>query len=397
MMNIEIAKNIYWVGVTDWGIRRFHGFELSVHRGSTYNSYLIMDEKIAIVDAVWAPHADEFMAKIKAIVDPAKIDYVIVNHAEPDHSSSLPILMKYCPNATVVVSKNGASSVAGHYHEKWNFKTVKTGDRLKLGKNELIFIEAPMLHWPDTMFTYVAGHNILMSNDAFGQHYASAFIFNDLVDQAELYEEALKYYANILTLYSDKVLKKIDEILALNLPVDMIAPSHGVIWRKDPLQIVKKYQEWANQKPAPTALIVYDTMWNATEKMAKAIAEGLIECGVDCKVCHAALSDGNDLMVDIFKAKLIVLGSCTHNNGILPSMAKILEEMRGLRFKNKIGAAFGSYGWSGESIKDIEEVFKKAGIPLVRSGMRVKWQPGPAELEACRAMGRELAVAVKAP
>lgn len=396
-MNTEIAENIYWVGVTDWGIRRFHGFELSVHRGSTYNSYLIMDEKIAIVDAVWGPHADEFMAKIKAIVDPAKIDYVIVNHAEPDHSSSLPILMKHCPNATVVVSKNGVNSVMGHYHEKWNFMPVKTGDKLKLGKNELIFIEAPMLHWPDTMFTYVTGHNILMSNDAFGQHYASAFLFNDLVNQAELYEEALKYYANILTLYSDKVLKKIDEILALKLPVDMIAPSHGVIWRKDPLQIVRKYQEWANQKPAPTALIVYDTMWNATEKMAKAIAEGLIECGVDCKVCHAALSDGNDLMVDIFKTKLIVMGSCTHNNGILPSMAKILEEMRGLRFKNKIGAAFGSYGWSGESIRDIEEVFKKSGIPLVRSGLKVKWQPGEAELEACRAMGRELAIAVKAP
>lgn len=396
-MSIEIAKNIYWVGVTDWGLRRFHGFELSVHRGSTYNSYLIMDEKIAIVDAVWGPHADEFISKIKAIVDPAKIDYVIVNHAEPDHSGSLPTLMKYCPNATVVASKNGVGSVAGHYHGNWKSMPVKTGDRLKLGKNELIFIEAPMLHWPDTMFTYVTGHNILMSNDAFGQHYASAFLFNDLVNQAELYEEALKYFANILTLYSDKILKKIDEILALKLPVDIIAPSHGVIWRKDPLQIVRKYQEWAHQVPAKTALIVYDTMWNATEKMAKAIAEGLIECGVDCKVCHAALSDSNDLMVDIFKAKLIVLGSCTHNNGILPSMAKILEEMRGLRFKNKIGAAFGSYGWSGESVRDIEEVFKKAGIPLVRSGMKVKWQPGEAELDACRAMGRELAAAVNAP
>ncbi len=395
-MNIEIAKNIYWVGVTDWAIRRFHGEELSVHRGTTYNAYLIMDEKIAIVDSVWSPHADEFISKIKEIVDPTKIDYVIVNHAEPDHSSSLPILMKHCPNATVVVTKNGASSVAGHYHEKWNFKTVKTGDRLSLGKNELIFIEAPMLHWPDTMFTYVTGHNILMSNDAFGQHYASAFIFNDLVDQAELYEEALKYYANILTLYSDKVIKKIDEILALNLPVDMIAPSHGVIWRKDPLQIVKQYQEWAHQKPAPTALIVFDTMWNATEKMAKGIAEGLIECGVDCKVCHAALSDVNDLMVEMFKSKLIVLGSCTHNNGILPSMAKFLEEMKGLRFKNKIGAAFGSYGWSGESVKDIEEVFKKAGIPLAQPGLRVKWQPGDAEMELCRAMGRELAAAVNA-
>jgi flavorubredoxin len=236
-----------------------------------------------------------------------------------------------------------------------------------------------------------------MSNDAFGQHYASAFLFNDLVNQAELYEEALKYYANILTLYSDKVTKKIEEILALKLPVDMIAPSHGVIWRKDPLQIVTQYLEWAKQKPAPTALIVYDTMWNATEKMAKGIAEGLIECGVDCKVCHAALSDGNDLMVDIFKAKLVVLGSCTHNNGILPSMAKILEEMKGLRFKNKIGAAFGSYGWSAESVRDIEEMFRKSGIPLVRPGLKVKWQPGPAEMEQCRAMGRELAAAVKAP
>jgi flavorubredoxin len=356
-----------------------------------------MDEKIAIVDSVWEPHLDEFITKIKAIVDPSKIDYVIVNHAEPDHSSSLPALMKYCPNATVVVSKNGASSVMGHYHENWKMMTVKTGDRLKLGQNELIFVEAPMLHWPDTMFTYVTGHNILMSNDAFGQHYASAFLFNDLVNQAELYEEALKYYANILTLYSDKVTKKIEEILALKLPVDMIAPSHGVIWRKDPLQIVTQYLEWAKQKPAPTALIVYDTMWNATEKMAKGIAEGLIECGVDCKVCHAALSDGNDLMVDIFKAKLVVLGSCTHNNGILPSMAKILEEMKGLRFKNKIGAAFGSYGWSAESVRDIEEIFRKSGIPLVRPGLKVKWQPGPAEMEQCRAMGRELAAAVKVP
>jgi len=394
-MATEIAKNVYWVGVTDWGLRKFHGFELSVHRGSTYNSYLIMDEKIALVDAVWSPHVDEFIAKVKEVVDPAKIDYVIVNHAEPDHSSSLPALMKLCPKATVVVTKNGAASVQGHYHEKWNFMTVKTGDRIRLGQNEVVFIEAPMLHWPDTMFTYLTGHNILMSNDAFGQHYATAFLFNDLVNQAELYEEALKYFANILTPYSEKILKKIDEILALKLPVDIIAPSHGVIWRKDPLQIVKKYQEWSRQKPAPTAVVVYDTMWNATEKMAKAIAEGLIESGLDCKVCHAALSDSNDLMVDIFKAKLIVLGSCTHNNGILPSMAKILEEMRGLRFKNKIGAAFGSYGWSGESVKDIEEVFRKAGIPLVREGIRVKWQPGVADLVTCRAFGRELAAAVK--
>ena len=394
-MAIELAKGVYWVGVTDWGIRRFHGFELSVHRGTTYNSYLIKDEKSALVDTAWAPHSEEFLSKVRGLVDPAKIDYVVVNHAEPDHSSSLPALMKLCPNAKVVVSKNGATSVPGHYHEKWDFMPVKTGDRISLGRNELVFIEAPMLHWPDSMFTYVAGEAILMPNDAFGQHYATAFLFNDLVNQEELYEEALKYFANILTPYADRILKKIDEVLALNLPVKMIAPSHGVIWRKDPLQIVKQYQEWSRQVPAPTAVVVYDTMWNATERMAKAIAEGLSESGVDCKVFHGGNTDSNDLMVEIFKSKLVVLGSCTYNNGILPSMAKVLEEMRGLRFKNKIGAAFGSYGWSGESVKEIEEVFRKCSIPLVKEGLRVKWQPGEADLQQCRALGRELAAAVK--
>ncbi len=395
-MSVEIAKNIYWVGVTDWGIRRFHGVELSVHRGTSYNAYLIKDEKTVLVDAVWGPHTEEFISKVKEVVDPTTIDIVVVNHSEPDHAGALPEIMRYCPNATVVVSKNGASSVPGHFHQKWNFKVVKTGDRIKIGANELVFVETPMLHWPDSMFTFVAGADVLMPNDAFGQHYATAFLFNDLVDTNELYAEALKYYANILTLYSDKVTRKIDEVVAMNLPIKMIAPSHGVIWRKDPLQIVKQYQVWAQQKPEPTAVIVYDTMYNGTERMAKSIAEGLTESGVDCKVFHVALADANDLMVDIFKAKLVVLGSATHNNGILPSMAKMLEEMRGLRFKNKLGAAFGTYGWSGESVKEMEEILKKAAIPLVRDGLRFKWQPSDADLGTCREFGRELAVAVKA-
>ena len=394
-MGTELAKGVYWVGVTDWGIRRFHGFELSVHRGTTYNAYLIRDEKTVLVDTVWGPHAAEFVARVRELVDPAKIDYVVVNHAEPDHSGSLPEIMRLCPNATVVVSKNGAVSVPGHYHAPWKLQTVKTGDRLKIGANELVFLEATMLHWPDTMFTYPTGHNILFSNDGFGQHYASAFRFNDQVCQEELYEEALKYYANILTPFSDRVARKIDEVLALNLPVTLIAPSHGIIWRKDPLQIVRQYQEWAAQKPARTAVIVYDTMWNATERMAKAIGEGLTEAGVDNKVFHAALTDSNDLMVEIFKSGLVVIGSCTHNNGILPSLSKILEEMRGLRFRNKTGAAFGSYGWSGESVKEIEEHFKRCSIPLAREGIRVKWQPGPADLAQCREFGRQLAESVK--
>jgi len=394
-MATELAKGVYWVGVTDWGIRRFHGYELSVHRGTTYNSYLIRDEKTVVVDTVWGPHSAEFIERIREVVDPASIDYVVANHAEPDHSGSLPALLKLCPKATVVVSRAGATSFPGHYHEKWNFRPVKTGDRIGIGANELVFVEAPLLHWPDSMFTYLTGQGILMPNDAFGQHYATAYRFNDLVVEQELYEEALKYYANILTPFSDRVTKKIEELLALNLPVNMIAPSHGVIWRKDPLQIVKKYQEWAAQKPEPTAVIVYDTMWNATERMAKAIGEGLAESGIGNKVFHAAASDTNDLVTEMFKSKLLVIGSCTHNSGVLPSLTPVLEEIHGMKFKNKVAAAFGSYGWSGEGVARIENQLKEAGLPIVKEGLKVKWQPGDADLAQCRAYGRDLAGAVR--
>lgn len=394
-MVTELAGGVYWVGVTDWGIRKFHGYELSVHKGTTYNAYVIKDEKTVLVDTVWGVHSAEFMARLREVVDPVMIDYVVINHAEPDHSGSLPELMRLCPNATIVVSRGGATSVPGHYHQTWPFKVVKTGDRLNIGKNDLVFIEAPMLHWPDSMFTYVAGHNILMSNDGFGQHYATAFRFNDEVSGEELYTEALKYYANILTPFSERVLKKIDEILAMNVPVNMIAPSHGVIWRKDPLQIVKKYQEWALQKATRRAVIVYDTMWNATERMAKAIGEGLTEKGIDNAIYHAALTDANDMMVEIFNSGLVVIGSCTHNNGILPSLSKVLTEMQGLKFRNKVGAAFGSYGWSGESIKEIEEHFRRCALPVARPGIKIKWQPNGADLEECREFGRQLAGSLK--
>ena len=248
-MSMELMKGVYWVGVVDWGLRHFHGFELSTHRGSTYNSYLIVDEKVVLVDTVWQPFQDQFIENIKEIIPPGKIDIVVANHSEMDHSGSLPAVMRHCPDATVVVSKRGLESVEGHYHQPWKFQTVKTGDRIKIGASDLVFVEAPMLHWPDSMFTYLTGRNLLMPNDAFGQHYASDFRFNDQVNQEELFEEAIKYYANILTPFSKLVLKKIEEVLSLGLPVDMIAPSHGVIWRKDPLQIVKTYQKWAEQVP----------------------------------------------------------------------------------------------------------------------------------------------------
>ena len=389
-MIAELNKGVYWVGAADWELRRFHGHELSTHRGSTYNAYLIIDEKNVLVDTVFHPFADRLIENIREIIDPSRIDLVVANHAEFDHAGALPEVIRHAPDAEIVVSRRGAANIEGHFHQAWNFRQVKTGDRISIGRNELVFIEAPMLHWPDSMFTYLAGSGILFSNDAFGQHYCTSFRFNDQVDSGELHEEALKYYTNILTPFSDLVVKKIDEVLSLGVPVEMIAPSHGVIWRDDPLQIVTQYREWALQKGEPRVLVVYDTMWHATRMMAEAIGDGVAESGVACKIVNAAVTDRNDLLVDVFRSQCIVIGSPTINNRILPTIAPLLEDMRGLKFKNKIGAAFGSYGWSGESVKIIEEHLAQCSIPLARPGIRCKWQPTPEDIEACRAFGREL-------
>lgn len=394
-MVTELTKGVYWVGVVDWGLRHFHGYELSTHRGSTYNSYLILDEKVVLVDTVWGPFQDQLIENIREIIDPAKIDFVVANHAETDHSGGLPAVMRYAPGATVVVSGRGEESVEGHYHQPWKFKKVKTGEKINIGQNDLIFVEAPMLHWPDSMFTYLTNKNILMPNDAFGQHYATAFRFNDQVNQEELYEEALKYYANILTPFSNLVLKKIDEVLALNLPVEMIAPSHGVIWRKDPLQIVNKYKEWARQIPEKSAVILYDTMWEGTRKMAEAIGQGLSAAGVPYKIFFMAVSDRNDVITEIFKARAIIVGSPTMNQGLLPTITPILEDIKGLKFQNKIGAAFGTYGWSGESVRLIEEHFQQCKIPVPVPGVKAKWQPKLADLEACIKFGKAVAEVIK--
>ena len=385
-MSFKINDKVTWVGKIDWELRKFHGDEYSTHRGSSYNSYLIRDEKTVLIDTVWQPFSKEFVSNLKNEIDLNEIDYIIANHAEIDHSGALPELMKEIPNTPIYCTKNGVKSLKGHYHQDWNFVEVKTGDTLDLGKNKLIFIEARMLHWPDSMFSYLTGENILFSNDAFGQHYASELMYNDKVDNAELMQEALKYYANILTPFSSLVVKKIEEVLGFNLPVDMICPSHGIIWRDNPIQIINKYMEWAKNYKENQVTLIYDSMWNSTRRMAEAIATGIksVDKNITIKIFNSAKADKNDIITEVFKSKAILVGSSTINKGILSSTASILEMIKGLEFKNKKAAAFGSYGWGGESVKIITEELNKAGFELINEGIRELWNPDEEGLKRCR-------------
>jgi flavorubredoxin len=396
-MKISVNGNIDWVGKIDWELKKFHGDEYSTHKGSTYNSYLVRGEKTALIDTVWRPFAGEYIRNLRSVIDPDRIDFIIANHGEVDHSGALPELMKLIPGRPVYCTANAVKSLRGQYHQDWNFQVVKTGDRLSLGDRELIFIEAAMLHWPENMMCYLTGDNVLFSNDAFGQHYASEFMFNELVDQGELFAECIKYYANILTPFSSMVAKKISEVLALNLSVDCICPSHGVIWRKDPLQIVKKYQEWADAYRENRISIVYDSMWENTRLMAEAIVSGIREAdpSVNVKLFNVAGRDKNDLIVEIFRSKAVLFGSSTINNGILSGMAGIMEEIRGLRFKGKKAASFGSYGWSGESVKMLNELAVKAGFEVVSEGIRVMWTPDEKAAADCADFGKKFAADVR--
>ncbi len=392
--SFKVKNNVYWVGKVDWELQKFHGDEYSTNRGSTYNSYLIKEEKIVLIDTVWKPFSKEFVENLSKEIDLSKIDYVITNHAESDHSGALPELMKKIPETPIYCTANGVKSIKGHYHKDWNFQVVKTGDTLDIGNGkQLIFVEMKMLHWPDSMACYLTKDNILFSNDAFGQHYATEFMYNDLVDQDELYAECIKYYANILTPFSMFVDKKIKEVLDLKIPIDIIATSHGVIWRDNPTQIVEKYLTWANDYQENQITILYGTMWNGTKRMAEAITKGIreIDKKVNVKLYNIAKTDKNDLITEIFKSRIILVGSPTIGGGVLTGVAAILEMIREMRFKNKKAASFGCYGWSGESIKVIKEHLEKSGFSVINDGIRALWNPDDESLEKCIEFGREIA------
>ena len=389
----EIKKDVFWIGKVDWEIRKFHGDEYSTHRGTTYNSYLVKDKKTALIDTVWSPFSAEFVRNLDNQISLKNIDYIVAQHAEIDHSGGLAELMEHIPDTPVYCTKNGMKSFKGHFHKNWNFMPVKTGDKLNLGKKELIFIEAPMLHWPDSMFSYLTEENILFSNDAFGQHLASEMLYNDSVDQAELVQECIKYYANILTPFSGLVEKKIEEFKSLNVPLDMICPSHGVIWRDNPLQIVGKYLDWSKNYQENQITIVYDTMWNGTRNMAEAIAKGVrsVDDEVVVKLFNVSHTDKNDVVTEVFKSKTLLVGSPTINRGILSAVAGFMEQIRGLKFKDKKAAAFGTYGWSGESVDMINQGLENAGFELLESGLKSTWNPDELSLKECVDFGKEIA------
>jgi len=388
----QITKKVSHVGKIDWELTHFHGDELSTFRGSSYNSYLIRDEKVVLIDTVWQPYDREFVSRLKQEIDLHQIDYIVMNHNEVDHSGALPELMREIPGTPIYCTKKGEAIIRGHYHEDWNFVNVKTGDTLPIGESTLTFIEAPMLHWPDTMFTYMSGDNILFSNDGFGQHFASESLFNDAVDAAAMLYEAEKYFVNILNPYSTMVTKKVQQLLAMNLPIDMICPSHGVIWKENPAQIIERYLLWADAYQENQITLVYDTMWQSTRKMAEAIAEGLLEAdpAITVKLFNVAHEDKNDVLTEVFRSKAVLVGSPTINNGYSFAIAGLLEMMRGLKLKKKKAAAFGSYGWSGEAVKLINERLTEAGLQLINEGLTTLWVPDTDALARCKEFGRHL-------
>ena len=384
-MKKAIKNNVFWVGKTDWELESFHGADYSINHGSSQNSYLIQEERTVLIDTVWTPHASEFVDNLENEVGLSAIDFIVANHNEQDHSGALPALMEKIPDTPIYCTASGVKIITGQYHHpEWNFKVVKTGDSVEIGNGKkLVFVEMKMLHWPDSMATYLPGDNILFSNDAFGQHYAVEELFNDKVDQCLLWAEAMKYYANILNPFSPLVKKKVEEIKALNLPIDIIAPCHGVIWRENPLQIVEKYYDWSQAYQENQITIAYDTMWEGTKHLARKLAAEISSLAPDTKVKNYNISktNKNDIMTEVFRSKAIAVGSPTVAQDILSSVGGWLDFLKELKFKNKKAAVFGCYGWSGESTKVLRERLTHAGFAVVEPELRCNWNFTEADQE----------------
>jgi flavorubredoxin len=390
---IKISDNVYWVGAVDWTIRDFHGYQTG--RGTTYNAYLIMADKITLVDTVKAPFKEELLSRISSVVDPGKIDYIISNHSEMDHSGNLPEMIEIIKPEKVFASAMGQKALESHFRIGSKITPVKNGENLSLGNMNISFIETKMLHWPDSMFSYLKEDEILFSQDAFGMHLAVDKMFDDQNNWEILEEEAEKYFANILMPYSNLILKLLESFCAMHLPVKIVATDHGPLWRSNIGKILELYKKWSEHKPVSRAIIVYDTMWNSTAIMAKAIGEGLAESGVEYKIMPMSASHRSDVATEVLSSSAIIAGSPTLNNNVFPTVADVLTYIKGLRPINMIGASFGSYGWSGESVSQLNEYLKAMNIEMVSEGVKVKYVPTETDLKSCLELGKLVGTALR--
>ncbi|HMK60815.1 MAG TPA: FprA family A-type flavoprotein [Dissulfurispiraceae bacterium] len=378
MKTVELKNGIFWVGAIDWAVRDFHGYETP--RGTTYNNYLILDDEITLVDTVKHDFAEISIQNIRSIVDPAKIKNIIINHIENDHMTSIDRIIALCPDATIYITDKGRKGLSRFYDiSPWNIKVVKSGDTLSIGKRTLLFLETPMLHWPDSMMTYVKEEKLLFSQDGFGQHIASASRFDDeyttCQSMSELEDAIIDYYANILMPFGPILKNKIADIKKLGIEIDMIAPDHGIIFRAHPEMVINKYLDMANGKSELSIAIIYDTMWHSTERMTIPMMKGVRDEGVDCKVIKLRATPQSVAVKEFWRSRGLLLGTPTLNNIMYPSVATFLTYLRGLRPKNRIAGAFGSYGWGGGAVKEAYELFKKLGLEIFEPGIEVLYRP----------------------
>lgn len=387
-MNNTLRENIDWVGAVDWNIRDFHGYD--TERGSSYNAYLIRDEKTALIDTVKAPFAGELLRNVAALCDLNEVEYVVCNHAEPDHAGALPEVLRAMPQATLVCDKKCADELGKYFDtSNWKIKTVADGETLSIGRRTLRFIETPMVHWPESMFTYVPEERLLFSMDAFGQHYASGVRFDDEADLAIIMQEAKTYYANIGMPYAKPILQCLDKLAGVE--IDMIVPSHGLIWRSHLADILAAYRDWANYRCKPKVLVVYDTMWQSTDAMARAIIEGASLPGVNAMLMNVRRSNLTRIATESLDAAAVAVGSPTLNRRMMPMIAAMLCYLDGLRPTNKSAVAFGSYGWGRGGPEDINDALKQMKWDVLRDPIRSQWKPTAEVLDECRQIGRELA------
>ena len=392
-MPVKLKDGVYWVGAIDWNLRDFHGYITG--RGATYNSYLIVDEKITLVDTVKEPFFGEMLERIKQVVDPGKIEYLICNHIEMDHSGSLPEFVKQFGNVKVFSTKMAQTGLTKHYGTGLPVKTVKTGDTLSLGKKTLQFIEVPMVHWPDSMFSYIPEDKLLLSNDGFGQHIATSGRFDDEVSESEVMFEASKYYANLLIHLSPLIQNILKKVTELKLEIDMIAPSHGIIWRKDPGKIIQAYNDWSLYKSKEKIAVIYDTMWKSTEKMAKTLTDAITDSGIEVKLLKLRENHRSDIMAEILDAKGFLLGSPTIHRNMFPTVADLLCYMKGLKPQKKVVSAFGSYGWSGEAVQQIVDALKEIQLDVIEPGVRAQYRPDDKEKDQLTSLARQMIEKVK--